>query len=217
MEYNLDQLTTPLSINEIEFRVQSINNGKYAKILAYKDARADMIRLDKAFGVFGWKREHSRDNKNCTVSIWDKEAEHWVAKEDTGTESMAEAQKGLASDSFKRACFNLGIGRELYDYPQVSIKLKDTEVQETGGRPKYKASFGLKMKEWRWFSQFDDNNTLTYLGCKDETGAVRFQHGKYDASKAQQESSVKEVASEEKPAIGKPTTAIVDKLKTKIS
>ena len=54
--------------NYIDFRIQSINNGKYATILAYKDARCDMNRLDEVFGVYGWKREHLRDNKNCVVS-----------------------------------------------------------------------------------------------------------------------------------------------------
>jgi len=86
-----------------------------------------MNRLDEVCGVENWKREHSRDNKNCIVSIWDDSKKVWVSKEDTGTESNTEEEKGLASDSFKRACFNWGIGRELYDYPVISIKLLDNE------------------------------------------------------------------------------------------
>ncbi|MFQ9151613.1 MAG: hypothetical protein ACLR6B_08925 [Blautia sp.] len=53
-----------------------------------------------------WQRFHSRDNANCTVSIWDDDRKIWVSKEDTGKESYTEKEKGLASDSFKRACFN---------------------------------------------------------------------------------------------------------------
>lgn len=174
----LDDLKKPLDISEIDFRIQSINKGKYATILAYKDARADMNRLDDVLGVLNWKREHSRDNKNCTVSVWCDDKKQWISKEDTGTESNAEAQKGLASDSFKRACFNLGIGRELYDYPIISIKLKDDEVTEYQG--KFKPSFGLKLKEWKWFSQFEENK-LSYLGVKDQLGIVRFQYGKIKA------------------------------------
>ena len=49
----------------------------------------------------------------------------WVCKEDTGTESNTEAEKGLASDSFKRAGFNWGIGRELYTAPLIYVKSED--------------------------------------------------------------------------------------------
>jgi hypothetical protein len=72
-------------------------------------------------GPFNWKREHTRDNKNCIVSIWDEKKGQWISKEDTGTESNTEREKGLASDSFKRACFNWGIGRELYTAPFIWI------------------------------------------------------------------------------------------------
>ena len=172
---DLNELQKPLTVNEIDFRIQSINNGGYATILAYKDARVDMQRLDDVCGVLGWKREHSRDNKNCTVSLWDKDNKHWVSKEDTGKESQAEAQKGLASDSFKRACFNLGIGRELYDYPIISIKLNKEELTSTGkDRPKYKASFDLNLKSWTWVTNFD-NNKLIHLSCNDVNGNKRFE------------------------------------------
>ena len=176
---NLKDLQKPLPIESIDFRIQSINNGGYATILAYKDARVDINRLNEVCTPLGWKREHTRNNANCIVSIWDNENKQWVSKEDTGTESQAEAQKGLASDSFKRSCFNWGIGIELYDYPIISIKLNPEELQETGKpRPKYKASFNLKLKEWKWFSQFEGNK-LTYLGCKDNNGNIRFQYGTY--------------------------------------
>lgn len=176
MEIDFKKLSEPLPINQIEFRVQSINKGGYATILAYKDARADMNRLDDVCGVDGWKRAHSRDNKNCTVSVWSEAKKEWISKEDTGTESNAEAQKGLASDSFKRACFNLGIGRELYDYPIIQIKLQDNEFKVENGRAK--ATWDLKIKQWVWFSQFN-NGKLNYLACKDEKGVKRFAYGEY--------------------------------------
>lgn len=169
---NLKDLSKPLPINSIDFRVQSVNKVGYAIILAYKDARVDMQRLDEVCGALNWKREHTRDNHNCIVSIWDESKKEWVSKEDTGTESNTEKDKGLASDSFKRACFNWGIGRELYDYPIIQVKLRDDEFDKSTGRP----TFNFKLKEWKWFSQFEGNE-LTYLGCKDEKGAVRFQFG----------------------------------------
>lgn len=173
----LDNLAKPLAIEDIDFRVQSINKGGYATILAYKDARVDIKRLNEVCGVLGWKREHTRDNRNCIVSIWDSANKHWVSKEDTGTESMADSQKGLASDSFKRACFNLGIGIELYDYPIIQIKLNPNEFKIEN--QKVKQTWDLKLKEWRWVSEFNGNK-LVGLACKDQNDKVRFVYGKFE-------------------------------------
>lgn len=118
-----------LKANEIDVRVQSVSKaGNKARLLLYKDARCDMNILDETVGPMNWQRYHSRDNANCTVSIYDDSKGLWVSKEDTGTESNTEKEKGLASDSFKRACFNWGIGRELYTAPKnlwVNVKDKD--------------------------------------------------------------------------------------------
>ena len=171
---NLKELNKPLPIESIDFRVQSVNKGGYATILAYKDARVDMNRLNEVCGVLGWKRSHSRDNKNCTVSIWDDANKQWVSKEDTGSESNAEAQKGLASDSFKRACFNIGIGIELYDYPIIKVKLTNVEFDSTTKKP----TWDFKLKEWKWISEFTDGK-LTGLACKDNLGKVRFNYGEF--------------------------------------
>lgn len=117
-----------LRANEIEVRTQSVkDNG--AILLLYKDARCDMNILDETVGAFNWKREHTRDNANCIVSIWDSDKEQWVSKEDTGTESNTEKAKGLASDSFKRACFNWGIGRELYTSPFIWVNGNGAELK----------------------------------------------------------------------------------------
>ena len=105
-----------LRADEIDCRVAQIKENGLS-LLLYKDARCDMNILDETVGEFNWKREHCRDNANCIVSIWDAEKGQWISKEDTGTESQSEAEKGLASDSFKRACFNWGVGRELYTAP----------------------------------------------------------------------------------------------------
>lgn len=120
-----------LKANEIECRIGSVSKeGKGLSLLLYKDARCDMNILDETVGPMNWKREHGRDNKNCVVSIWDEEKEQWVGKEDTGTESYTEAEKGLASDSFKRACVNWGIGRELYTAPFIWISNKNAELKQ---------------------------------------------------------------------------------------
>ena len=109
-----------LRADEVDARV-SICKETGVSLLLYKDARCDMNILDETVGSLNWQRHHTRDNRNCIVSIWDDIKQQWIEKEDTGTESNTEAEKGLASDSFKRACFNFGIGRELYTAPFIWI------------------------------------------------------------------------------------------------
>lgn len=122
-----------LRADEIECRVaQAKENG--VSLLLYKDARCDQNILDETVGAMNWQRHHTRDNANCIVSIWDKDREMWVSKEDTGTESNTEKEKGLASDSFKRACFNWGIGRELYTAPFIWINAKDCSALKQNGQ-----------------------------------------------------------------------------------
>lgn len=112
----------PLTANEIDCRVATINE-KGLTLLLYKDARVDMNILDEKFGITGWQRKHEiiGGNLYCTVSIWDAEKQQWISKQDVGVESYTEKEKGQASDSFKRACFNIGIGRELYTAPFIWI------------------------------------------------------------------------------------------------
>ena len=119
MEQNLIRL---LKADEIECRVAVIKENGLS-LLLYKDARVDQRILDETFGPFGWKRSHQsiEGNLYCTVEILDKETGEWVAKQDVGTMSYSEKEKGQASDSFKRACFNWGIGRELYTAPFIWI------------------------------------------------------------------------------------------------
>lgn len=122
-----------LKADEIECRV-GVSKEKGCSLLLYKDARVDMNILDEAVGPYNWQRHHSRDNANCIVSIWDPTKKQWIEKEDVGTESNTEAQKGLASDSFKRACFNLGIGRELYTAPFIWIPSSKYEQTQRNGK-----------------------------------------------------------------------------------
>lgn len=113
-----------LKAEEIECRVAQATE-KGVSLLLYKDARCDQNILDETVGPKNWQRHHTRDNANCIVSIWDNDKLDWIEKEDTGTESNTEKEKGLASDSFKRACFNWGIGRELYTAPFIWINAEN--------------------------------------------------------------------------------------------
>lgn len=120
-----------LKADEIECRIGTIKkDGSGLSLLLYKDARCDMNILDETVGAMGWKREHTRDNQNCIVSIYDEDKNEWVGKEDVGTQSNTEAEKGLASDSFKRACVNWGIGRELYTAPFIWVKAEQANIKQ---------------------------------------------------------------------------------------
>lgn len=113
-----------LRADEVECRIGQVNKqGKGLTLLLYKDARCDMNILDETVGSENWQREHyeCKGNMYCKVGIWFGEMGQWVWKSDCGTESNTEAQKGEASDSFKRACVNWGIGRELYTSPFIWI------------------------------------------------------------------------------------------------
>lgn len=124
-----------LRADEIECRVSAINE-KGVSLLLFKDARVDQRILDETFTPFGWKRTHQsiEGNLYCTVEVWDESKGQWIAKQDVGTESYTEKEKGQASDSFKRACFNWGVGRELYTAPFIWVSSEFTKVEKKGDR-----------------------------------------------------------------------------------
>lgn len=125
-----------LTADEVECRV-GVCKQNGLSLLLYKDARADMKLLDETVGAMNWQRYHSRDNANCTISIWDEDKKQWVSKEDTGAESNTEKEKGLASDSFKRAGTNWGIGRELYTAPFIWVSSLDCDIKPKDGGKGY--------------------------------------------------------------------------------
>ena len=137
-----------LRADEIDCRISQCNQYGVG-LLLYKDARCDQNILDETVGCMNWQRHHTRDNANCVVSIWDAEKKQWIEKEDTGTESFTEKEKGLASDSFKRACFNWGIGRELYTAPNMFVKAKDLQTLKNepyNGRDSWKCKDSFTVK-----------------------------------------------------------------------
>ena len=152
--------------NEIEARVQSVKaNGLV--LLLYKDARCDMKLLDETVGPMNWQKEYLRDNSNCRVSIWDVEKKQWVSKEDTGTESNTEKEKGKASDSFKRACFNWGIGRELYSAPFIWVPVERCNIKQNGS--KYICNDKFRVEK----ITYDDDGNIDGLSIMNDTARVR--------------------------------------------
>lgn len=149
-----------LRADEIDARVKEINE-KRLTLLLYKDARVDMNMLDEVVGPMNWQREHFmiEGRLYCRVSIWDEKKALWVSKSDVGTESNTEKEKGQASDSFKRACVNWGIGRELYSSPEIVIYAGNYTAKEYTDR--------TGQKKWRTFDRFE----VTSIGY-DDTGSI---------------------------------------------
>lgn len=165
-----------LRADEIECRVANfIDTPKFKglSLLLYKDARCDMNILDESVGCMNWQRSHNRDNANCIVSIWDDEKKMWVSKEDTGTESNTEAEKGLASDSFKRACFNWGIGRELYTAPSIVISEDSCNITQNQKSGKNQCNDKFTVE-----SITIENKKIVALSIKNnKTGAIVYTFG----------------------------------------
>lgn len=169
----LGDLKKPLDIESVDFRIQSINKGGYATILAYKNARVDMERLDDVCGPENWQRDHREIKGNIYCGIGIKVGDDWVWKWDAGAESFSDKEKGEASDSFKRAGFNWNIGRELYRFPTIQVKLNSEEFKEENGRAKQ--TWNLKLKEWEWNIIYEDSE-ITGLIAFDQKDIARYIH-----------------------------------------
>lgn len=149
-----------LNADEIDVRVGNAFSWGYS-LLLYKDARCDMNILDETVGAENWQRDHKeiKGNLYCGVAIWDNAKSQWIWKWDCGTESNTEKEKGEASDSFKRACFNLGIGRELYTSPNIAISCEMEQVGISYKIPKEEQKRKFKVKE----IEYNDKREITKL------------------------------------------------------
>lgn len=169
MEQGLIRL---LKAEEIECRI-SVINEKGLSLLLYKDARVDQRILDETFGAFGWKRSHQCIDGNlyCTVEVLDRESGQWISKQDVGTTGYTEKEKSQASDSFKRACFNWGIGRELYSAPFIWIPAAKTNIQKKGDKYFSNERFSVSA------ISFNDNREIVSLEITDSHGQTVYTLG----------------------------------------
>ena len=156
-----------LRADEIECRVGMISE-KGLSLLLYKDARVDMKIMDEVYGPFNWQRKHEMIGGNlyCTVSIWDKEKQQWISKMDVGTKSNTEQEKGEASDSFKRACFSHGIGRELYTAPFIWIGAEKVSIKRKNDR--YTTYDKFKISS----ISYNENREITGISIINQDGRV---------------------------------------------
>ena len=133
----IKQLSKPLTKNDVELRTGNVS-AKGITLLVYKTARTDVNRLNEVCGT-KWNNKHFYDSQGllcCSIGIYDDDLKQWVFREDVGTESFTEKEKGNYSDSFKRAGFRWGIGIELYNAPFIFISWNTQRDDRTN---KYKA------------------------------------------------------------------------------
>lgn len=177
----MKEFTIPLlTAQDVDCRVQSVSKAKNGKVgavlLLYKDARVDMRLLDQVFGPGNWQRTHEVINGNlfCTIELWDEEKKCWVKKQDVGVESNTEKEKGQASDAFKRAGFNVGIGRELYTGPFIYVELADNEFysERQGNKDVFKCYSNTRFKVSS--IEYNDRREISGLVIVDRNNTVRF-------------------------------------------
>lgn len=181
-----------LRSDEIECRVAQVKKstrGTWCSLLLYKDARCDMNVLDETVGNDNWQRDHKelKGNMYAGIGLYNKELNAWIWKWDCGTESYTEAQKGEASDSFKRAGFNWGIGRELYTSPKIFITLNDGEYYEENGKTKMDGKVYFYVAHITYTEQ-NDKRVIDELVIKDKNGNTRFEQMNKGKKKAVVES-----------------------------
>ena len=176
-----------LKADEIECRVAAVSE-KGLSLLLYKDARVDQRILDETFGMFGWKRSHQSIDGNlyCTVEIRDRETGEWIAKQDVGTTGYAEKEKSQASDSFKRACFNWGIGRELYSAPFIWIPASKVQIQKKDNKFYCNENFHVLS------IIYDESREIAGLQIASGRGGILFEWKMQDRKSGKKESSEEE-------------------------
>jgi len=172
-----------LRADEIDVRVAQEGDG-WLQLLLYKNARVDMDILDETFTPLGWQRHHGRENANCIVSVWDEEKKQWIDKEDTGIESNTQKEKGLASDSFKRACVNVGIGRELYTSPVICVWEIDKNEEPNYCYKESKNNSKKKLKTRFFVSSIEIvDKVIVGLAITNNDGKVVFNYKKKNGGK----------------------------------
>ena len=182
-----------LRANEIDVRIGQVGDG-YCTLLLYKDARADMDILDEVVGADNWQRKHYevKGNLYCSVGINTLD-NGWVWKDDCGTESNTEKEKGESSDSFKRACVNWGIGRELYTAPLIKVNCATTKNDK--GKLNVKDLSNFTVKEIVIENKVIKGLRITAWDKENRTEVVAFNWGN-----AKKEPKIDNVSHENKKA-----------------
>lgn len=172
----------PLKADEIECKVAQITD-KGVQLLLYKDARCDKRILDETFGMMRWADCYTeiKGNLYCSIMIYDDETGMWIQKQDCGVESaFGDKEKGEASDAFKRACFNVGIGRELYTkiFIWINAETIPSGRKDKNGKDIYKLKNPFQSWHVSYIETDNEKEKITYIEISDDkTKNVVFKWG----------------------------------------
>jgi len=128
------ELKAPFPHEQISWRVGATSKDKTKAIpLAFVDARDVMERLDAVVGPQRWQAlyPHANGKTSCKIGLFitgndvNQPCGEWVWKENGCGDSDIEAAKGAFSDAFKRAAVLWGIGRYLYDVPNIWVEIDE--------------------------------------------------------------------------------------------
>jgi hypothetical protein len=121
----LTELKRPFDPALVKWRVGATTTDKSKGIaLAYIDARDVMKRLDEVCGAEGWDKTLTHFDGGFICELTIKTGEIYSSRSDVAGFTKVEPEKGGASDAFKRAAANWGIGRYLYYLPNEWMPLK---------------------------------------------------------------------------------------------
>lgn len=171
-----------LKADEIECKVAQVS-AKGVQLLLYKDARCDKRILDETFGMMKWADCYSeiKGNLYCSIMLYDEETGMWIQKQDCGVESaFGDKEKGEASDAFKRACFNVGIGRELYTkiFIWINAETVPSGKKDKSGKDVYKLKDSFKSWCVSYIETDNEKEKITYIEIADaKTKQVEFKWG----------------------------------------
>lgn len=131
MKEIIDELKKPFPPDQVKWKVQA-TKGKWSTFVPYVDARAVVDRLNDATGGY-WQDQYSEVSGLllCKIGIYDASTGQWLWRQDTGTESREDKEKGHVSDAFKRASVKWGLGHDLYNTMPI-IKVKNGQLN---GKP----------------------------------------------------------------------------------
>lgn len=159
-----------LEAADIECKVKKVTE-KGAILLLYKTARTDMDILDETVGAENWTCDYREIKGNLYCGIGIKCGDLWVWKWDCGIESREDDEgnqkKGEASDSFKRAGFKWGIGRELYTSPFIFVPKDKMNIQQSGGRFRTYDTFEVER------IAYDDRRCVSGLAIRNKNTGKR--------------------------------------------
>lgn len=136
------ELERPFPVDKIHWRVGATTSDKKKGIaLAYIDARHVMRRLDDVMGPC-WQNKYTLSDGRlliCEITLLINGI--WLTRSNGAGDTDVEAEKGKASDAFKRAAVQWGIARYLYSLPNEWVKIepagKSYKLAEIPNLPKW--------------------------------------------------------------------------------